>query len=422
MKWLCAFFLCFSAHAFCQDAISGKIVSDKGEPLPGASVFISNTKTGTNTNTSGEFILSHLPAGSTRLTVTFVGYETETVEIAANMRAKRYVIHLQPQSGELKAVVVARYDKRGWKKWGSVFTDAFIGTSAFAKHCVLINKEAIHFVYNDKLKRLFAFADEPLQIENSALGYRIVVTLQDFRYEVATGVVDYLIYSLFSEIKGTEEAEAQWKRNREQAYAYSLLHFMRAVYNQNFKNEGFQVRLIESAPNAEKQRVQQLYRDQYAILKKNLSDSSDETSVNHKIEKLFDSDSLIYYKKILAGEDKTAVMNFNLQSFKDIAHQTDSNTVLLHFNQYLQVTYIKAREPEEYLAYKNKMYLERHLISKADLQEMTRLYPGTELYLTQGIPIEISENGYFNNIDLFMNGFWGWWEKIATTLPYDYEP
>ena len=84
----------------------------------------------------------------------------------------------------------------------------------------------------------------------------------------------------------------------------------------------------------------------------------------------------------------------------------------------MQITYIKVKEPVEYAAYKNKQYPDVNTPESA----MQRVYPNTELTLTQGIPVEINESGYFNNIDLFMYGFWGWWERIATKLPYEYEP
>lgn len=411
----------FSTTIFGQDKISGKVVSDKGEALAGASVFISNTTVGATTNVNGEFILDNLPNGSIQLVISFVGYETNSVVIEASMRSKKYLIQLQPQSNELEGVVVGKFDKGGWKKWGETFTEVFIGTSAYAKNCVINNTDALRFVYNSKKKILYAYANEPLQVDNYALGYHISVSLVDFKYETGTGIIDYQTYALFSEMEGTEEQQLEWQGNREKVYAYSLMHFMRALYNQNLKNEGFQVRRIETMANVEKQRVQQLYKTTFAQLKDSLKDM-DDASINKAVERSFSKDSLGYYKKVLDEEDRTANMHFNLEAFKDIATATDSNTVLLHFNDYLQVTYIKAKEPEEYLAYKNKIYIEKNILTKNDVQQLMRGFPTTELMLTQNIPVEISEQGYFINVDLFINGFWGWWEKMATRLPYEYEP
>lgn len=62
--------------------------------------------------------------------------------------------------------------------------------------------------------------------------------------------------------------------------------------------------------------------------------------------------------------------------------------MLLHFNDYLQVTYIKAKEPEEYLAYKGRVYVEKNIINKNELRQMMRGYPITGLSLTQGNPLK----------------------------------
>lgn len=411
--------LTFPILIYCQDQLKGKVTTGTGEALRGAGVFISNTTIVTTTNVNGDFVLNHLPAGDISLVVSYVGYETTTTLVVPSLRTKRYLIQLQSQSNELKAVVIGKYDKRGWKKWGETFTDAFIGTSALAKNCVITNQDVIRFLYNEHTKQLHAYADVPLQIENHSLGYHISVNLMDFTYDVTDHVVDYRVYSLFTEMEGTEDKQEEWKRNRKKAYALSLLRFMRTLYNRNFRNEGYQVRTIESTSNVEKGRVQELYKSKFDLLKDSLKDVD---IVNKQIEKLFSKDSLTYYKKVLAEEDRTANMHFDLQNFKDMASATDSNTVLLHFKDYLQITFSKAKEPEEYLTYKNKLYIEKGLLTKADVKEMNRGYPSTLLSLTQGIPIQIAENGHFTNTDLFMDGFWGWWEKIATALPYEYEP
>lgn len=419
MKPFAILFLLFlPSLIFCQDKIFGRVVSEKGEALHGASVFISNTTIGVYTDAKGEFVLSKVPAGNVEIVVSFVGYEVTSVTIRAAERGKRYIIKLQLQSSNLTDVIVGNYDKRGWKKWGDIFTAAFIGTSFYAKHCDITNKDAIRFIYNKKTNQLHAYASEPLLVENKSLGYNISVTMVDFVYDISTKEVDYQVYSLFSEMQGTDDHILEWKKNREDVYSLSLMHFMRSLYARNLKNEGFQVRIIDRNPNHEKQRVQALYKNSFGKIKDSLGMQMKENAVNKLIEDEFSRDSLQYYHNILKQNDRTENLHLELAGFKDIARQTDSGSVLLHFNDYLQVTYIKMKEPQEYTAYKNKLYPD---INTPDAVSQ-RMYPNTELSLTHGIPIEINENGYFNNIDLFMQGFWGWWEKMTTKLPYEYEP
>lgn len=413
------FILGLSPTAFCQEKISGKVISEKGEALQQVSVFISNSSIGTYTDAKGEFTLSRLPEGTVTIIVSHISYEVATVSVPAAARNKRYIIQMQPKSNDLAGVLVGKYDKRGWKKWGDTFTEVFIGTSSYAKDCILKNTDAIYFNFNQKTKHLRAYTNENLVIENKALGYRMTVTLADFMYDLSAKVVDYQVYTLFAEMEGTDDEEAEWQKNRAAVYSLSMVHFMRALYARNFRNEGFQLRWIEMKANAEKQRVQALYKNKFAKIKDSIGSAQMAgISINKLIEKTFSKDSLSYYNKVLKEEDRTGNLHLELLGFKDIARSTDSNTVLFHFDGYLQITYTKTKEPEEYTAYKNKIFGASNPSETNNL----RSYPSTELTLTQGIPIEVTEKGYFNNIDLFITGFWGWWEKMATKLPYEYEP
>ena len=49
-------------------------------PLPGASVAIPGTKTGVHTNADGEFLLSGLPTDRLRFEISYMGFETKTID------------------------------------------------------------------------------------------------------------------------------------------------------------------------------------------------------------------------------------------------------------------------------------------------------------------------------------------------------
>ena len=60
--------------------IGGAVLTDAGEPLPGATVFIKGTYVGTSTNQDGHFDLNGSFAnGPVELLVSYVGYETQTI-------------------------------------------------------------------------------------------------------------------------------------------------------------------------------------------------------------------------------------------------------------------------------------------------------------------------------------------------------
>lgn len=409
-----------SVFAFSQDKISGKVMNENGEPLQGASVFISSTTIGTITDAGGEFHLTRLPPGNLEVVITFIGYEPLSFIVSQSKRNKSYIFKLRHQAKELAPIILGLHlEENGWKKWGDTFTAGFIGNSAYAKNCTIKNKDILKFFYSDSI--LSAYASEPLQIENKALGYDITVMLIRFSYDTRTGDVDYRVYSLFKEMEGSDDEIIEWKKNREKVYAFSLMHFMRALYTHNFKNEGYEIQALEDTANTEKVRVQKLF-SQYASQVTDAEDNElrKEVELNRLIKNSVGKDSLKYYYKVLLQDDRLVTLNKDPSLFKDIVVKTDSNTVILNFKHSLLVKFKKLKEPQEYFEYKKKKISNQ--LNYFNKPYFTPTYPVTQLTLLQGIPIEINENGYFNNIDLYLDGFWGWWEKIATKLPYQYEP
>lgn len=85
--------------------ITGTVKDSKGEPLPGVSVKIKSSKSGTSTDINGIFRLN-LPTGNETLVFSFIGYETQ--EIALNGRTTLNV-SLKESSKGLDEVVVVGY-------------------------------------------------------------------------------------------------------------------------------------------------------------------------------------------------------------------------------------------------------------------------------------------------------------------------
>lgn len=86
--------------------ITGTVTSSEdGMPLPGVSVVASGTTTGTATNIDGKYELS-IPASTTTLEFTFVGYKTQAVAVAGKSVIN---IILETESLGLEEVVVVGY-------------------------------------------------------------------------------------------------------------------------------------------------------------------------------------------------------------------------------------------------------------------------------------------------------------------------
>ncbi|WP_165370407.1 TonB-dependent receptor [Hymenobacter persicinus] len=65
-----------------EASVGGVVLTDAGEPLPGATVFIKGTFIGTSTNQFGKFSLNaSFGNGPVELVVAYVGYESQTVQL-----------------------------------------------------------------------------------------------------------------------------------------------------------------------------------------------------------------------------------------------------------------------------------------------------------------------------------------------------
>lgn len=89
-------------------AFTGLVKDSKGNPLPGVTVLIKGTKTGTSSGTDGIFRFN-LPTGNETLVFSFIGFKSQ--EVAVNGRAT-LEIQLEDDNAALEEVVVVGYGKQ----------------------------------------------------------------------------------------------------------------------------------------------------------------------------------------------------------------------------------------------------------------------------------------------------------------------
>ena len=243
-------FILIASPAFSQSThylVTGKIIDKTSRmSLSGASVFAQNTTFGVATDADGNFNLK-LPNGGYELVVTFTGYQTESIRIGtAGSDNKNLQIEMTPKERSLEevSVVATNEVKDGWQKYGSFFTENFIGKTKFSKQCIIKNPEVLKFFFSKKRNRLKVMANEPLIVANEALGYKISFAIDSFTYEYANNVTQFVGYPLFEEMHSTPEQQTIWQDNRMKAYEGSLLHFMRSLFSKNLEDEGFEVQFL----------------------------------------------------------------------------------------------------------------------------------------------------------------------------------
>lgn len=79
---------------------------ETNEPVPGVNISVIGTAQGTLTDAGGKFLIA-VPAGSTRLKFSMIGYQTQEVSLIAGQQ--NYTVSLQPQLNPLDEVVVVGY-------------------------------------------------------------------------------------------------------------------------------------------------------------------------------------------------------------------------------------------------------------------------------------------------------------------------
>ena len=77
-----ALVLLVAAHVSPGGSIAGVVLdAESGAPLPGANVLVVGTALGAATDADGRFRLANVPAGAQQVRVSFVGYDSETVDV-----------------------------------------------------------------------------------------------------------------------------------------------------------------------------------------------------------------------------------------------------------------------------------------------------------------------------------------------------
>ena len=226
--------------------VRGVVRDAGGAALPGASVYLSGTTRGAASDAEGRFEIADVLPGGYRLVGSLVGYEPDVreVRLAAGARA---VLDLQlgDATAALGDVRVEAPTDRRWQKRLAWFATALLGESANAAETAILNPWVLDFRL--RWGTLRATAAAPLEIENRALGYRLVYDLHDF--SASTTHVSYDGDERFEALDpATPDEAARWAEARERAYRGSDRHLFRALLAGREREEGFTLTLTREDP------------------------------------------------------------------------------------------------------------------------------------------------------------------------------
>ncbi len=392
--WFCLLVFSFFTSAQTNNFLRGKVVDAASQSsIANCSVFINSTSRGTVTNQKGEFILQNLPEGKHQLIISSIGYQTFVFEYSSAQLPLELNVSLKEKTTDLSEITIEPDVKNGWRIWGKTFLINFIGSTENANECSIKNISVLHFRFSKKANRLTVVADEPLIIENKALGYSIKYQLEQFYCDFHSQVSLYLGFPLFTEMSTSrKKKERQWEEKRKEAYLGSVMHFMKSIYANKVQQQGFNLVRKLKILNIEKQRVKNIYTiatqttDTFQVQKDGSMKKMDRND-------LISKDSIPYYESVLSKPD--FFERYIPVSPDSIITVNNDGTKSIFFTDSIYVLYTTPKD----------------LILRQSM-----------IFLSTPQPVIIYSNGIYSPPqELFTNGYWGRFEKMANDLPIDYE-
>jgi hypothetical protein len=214
--------------------LRGRVIDGETSlPIADANVFLSSTTLGTTSSKDGEFSLRNVPEGEYDLVASLVGYERKVVTVrVVGSDTLLFDIRLSPRLLQAGQVEVTSEVPAAWDENLARFTRAFLGETAHAAECRIVNPEVLDLAYDDGADELVARSESLLVVENRAIGYVLTIQLVSFRWNVGGDYGNYIIYTQFREMRPRDDRQrAEWETNRNDAFVGSLRQFLRSLYH-----------------------------------------------------------------------------------------------------------------------------------------------------------------------------------------------
>jgi len=241
------FIFIFLLPAICaSQSLTGRVI-DKltQQPLETTAVYFDNTTIGTTTNGKGEFTIYYTDAVQSTLVISYLGYEKVLISDFRNRN--NMLIELIEADNTLDEVYIEYDDGLTRRQKLKLFRREFLGISKFGQSCKILNENDLVLKYDKQNKALYASSKVPLMVINKALKYEVAFDIIDFevnfRYvDPKTRIfnvnsVTYLGTSFYKDIISGKKKKAI--KEREIVYKGSVQHFMRSLFDENLKEEGY---------------------------------------------------------------------------------------------------------------------------------------------------------------------------------------
>ena len=384
-----------------QAALSG-VVQDSvtHQPLAFASVFLATTTLGVTTTEQGHFEFPRVPAGTYNVVGSYVGYRLAKQSVTIARVLQQLTLALAPTGNQLGEVVVESTPNRpeDYQK----FTEQFLGRTAFSEQCHISNPKDVVVFYNDSTKDLTAKSRKFVQVDNEALGYHIKYYGLHFTSNAEDRSISFYGEPVFEEMTPRDERQQrQWAANRAAAYIGSFTHFLKSVYDNRVKAEGYLMQKISVVQNPRFELTDSLRRTWLAQRPNGPFTKAEQDSLN-KWDRAAPVSATLYP----AARPIDSVRRVS----------ADRQHVYLRFTGELQVVHFgEAPDPKYGRPMATLGPSRTPYPAPPALREVSRLR-------LQEREAEIQPNGsLMNPLDVSTGEYWGF-EKIGEFLPLNYVP
>ena len=223
---------------FSQRYVSGRVTcAEDGEPISGISVFFNGTTVGIPTDSAGYYRLRIPGTGSYKLAVSHAGYQPFSTDIEPGLQS--VVLNVAMDIRELEEVTVAKTVKFR-KEDIELFWKTILGKKPAKNTIFTTNPETVYYYYNSETRILTVTCRVPLQIINLETGYQIEFILERFTHDYNTFTTHWDAKIKFTALEPvTIKQKYIWGKNRENVYQVSTTNFIRSLYNNSLKENGF---------------------------------------------------------------------------------------------------------------------------------------------------------------------------------------
>jgi len=374
-------------------SINGRITDENGAPLPGVFVFLTNSKKTTATNADGIFSLSQVQPGNYELVAKMVGFDSYIKNIIVQKQSVNVFVKLLENITGLNEIVIKTAPDPSRSKYLKIFTKTFIGESANASGCKILNPEVIVLHYDKKKKTLEARSNDFIRIENLSLGYKVSFLLTHFEFDTKTKYFAYKGNPYFEELAGSADQQKKWDYARKIAYEGSIRHFFKALFNGTAEAEGFSVYRLP---------VNQRELTGSELLNQQTEDKTPFKKMPSKLNGNIINASPLDNDSLFSVIDK----NFKLLKLTPANEPANAPTRLY-------IVYSGEQEPGAF--YNSDEHIDFPINSSTKKSQVSQLDP-----IKKGIKLD--KNGNLSPPDgILFPGYWTW-ERMADLMPFDYNP